>query len=257
VANKRGGSRPSTDRPTKVDRREEARRRRLETQRRMALARRNRRIAVVVVAALVAAFVAFAVSRPKPQPASVTKLLAAAPAAVGAAGCTTVQVVGAYQPESLDRAHIGAQDGPATMPALSSYPSVPPTSGPHSATTLPAGVYSSPPAIDQALHSLEHGAAIIWYDPNASPAELSKIQSFFRDPAVGSRVIVAPYDYPDQGDAGHLPVGAGAAFVAWHHLDTCTQLSLPAAVDFAAHYGAPPIGGGKYLGDAPEPGAPI
>ena len=257
MANRREGSRSVSDRPTKADRKDEARRKRLEIERRMARARRNRRIAVAVAVALVAALAAFAASRPKPEPASVTKLLAAAPAAERTAGCTTVQVVGAYQPESLDRAHIGAQGGPATMPALSSYPSVPPASGPHSATPLPAGVYSSPPAIDQAIHSLEHGAAILWYDPSASAAELSKIQAFFRDPAVGSRVIVAPYDYPDQGEAGHLPAGAGAAFVAWHHLETCAQLSLPAAVDFAAHYGVPTIGGGKYLGDAPEPGAPI
>jgi hypothetical protein len=143
------------------------------------------------------------------------------------------------------------------MPALSTYPSVPPTSGPHADSPLAAGVYPSPPAMDQLIHSLEHGAAIVWYDPNASGAALTEIQDFYRDADVGSRVIVAPYDYPDEGAAGSLPAGTGMALVSWHRLQTCTDVNLAAAFGFTARYASPSYSGEDYLGDAPEPGAAL
>src|SRR3546814_8016556 len=53
-----------------------------------------------------------------------------------------------------------SRGGPAAMPPLSSYPSVPLASGPHNPTPWSRGVYSTPPPIDQVIHSLEHGAAV-------------------------------------------------------------------------------------------------
>jgi hypothetical protein len=47
------------------------------------------------------------------------------------------------------------------------------------------------------------------------------------------------------------------ALVAWHHVETCSHVSLPAAFGFTAHYGIPPFGTERYLGDAPEPQTPI
>jgi hypothetical protein len=246
------------ERATKAERREQARRRRAEIERKMARSRRSRFYAVEAAVLVVVLVSAYVFTRPKPKPpASAERLLASAASAAQSAGCTSVQDVGPYQPESMDRVHIGTTGGPATMPALSTYPSVPPASGPHNPTPLDAGVYPSAPPIDQAIHSLEHGAAIVWYDPGATGEQLAKIKTFYGDPQYGSRVIVAPYDYPDQGAAGHLRAGVQMALVSWHHLETCSLPSLAAAFGFTAHYTAPPYASEKYLGDAPEAGAAI
>ncbi len=217
----------------------------------MARQRRNRLIGVAVVVVIAAAAVVFAVTRPKPKAAETqANLLAQAPAAASAAGCGKVQDVGPYQPESQDQAHVDS------LPPFSSYPSQPPASGPHSASTTPPGVYSSPPNIGSNIHSLEHGAAIVWYDPTATGPALQRITSFYNGPQ-GDRVIVAPYDFPDQGAAGRLPTGIQMALVSWHHVQYCADVSLPVAFDFTAHYAAPPYQGEAYRGDAPEAGAPF
>jgi hypothetical protein len=245
------------ERLTKAQRKEEARRQRLEIQRRMARTRRTRWIALAVAVLLVAAGATYYALRPRPKVQDPQQLLAAAPQAARAAGCTDVRNVGPYQPETQDRAHVGVPGGAPTIPPLSTYPSVPPASGPHSATPWPRGVYSTPPPIDQVIHSLEHGAAVVWYAPDASGDELAKIQVFYGDSSHGLKVIVAPYDYPDQGASGTLPGGSTMALVAWHHAETCSRLSLPAAFGFTARYGIPPFGSQRYLGDAPEPGTAI
>ena len=248
---------PENERLTKAQRKEEARRQRLEIQRRMARTRRTRWIALAVAILLVAAGATYYALRPGPKVQDPQELLAAAPQAAKAAGCTDVRNVGPYQPEAADQSHIGVQGGPPTMPPLSTYPSVPPASGPHNVTPWSRGVYSTPPPIDQVIHSLEHGAAVVWYAPDVSGDELAKIQDFYRDSSHGLKVIVAPYDYPDQGAAGALPGGSTMALVAWHHVETCSRISLSAAFGFTARYSIPPFGNQRYVGDAPEPGTAI
>jgi len=238
-------------------RREEARRYR-ESIRRKATRRRYLRnatyglLAVVVVGAIV-----YGTTRTKHGAALGAQertLLDQAPSQAEAAGCGPVQTTSAYS-GAPDQAHIGAQV--ASSPALSSYPSTPPASGPHDSSPLGADVYPSPPSIYSAIHSLEHGAAIIWYAPTASGAELGRIKSFFGDPSNRDHVIVAPYSYPDQGAAGRLPAGKEMVLVAWHHIESCARPSLAAAFDFVAHYRFPAPAGESYKGDAPEQGAPI
>jgi hypothetical protein len=258
VANRRG-TKVDVGRMTKAERKDEARRQRIEIERRMARARRNRWIALGVAFVLAAGVAVFVVTRPKPASTSSSPadLLAASADASKTAGCSAVRTVAPYQPETDDRAHIGVGGSYASLPPLSTYRSIPPTSGPHNQTPLGSGVYSSPPPIDQAIHSLEHGATIVWYAPDVTGNELSRIETFYRRGSVGSRVIVAPYDYPDQGAAGSLPSGIEMALVSWHHLETCARANLSAAFGFTARYAAPPFGQQKYLGDAPEAGAAI
>jgi hypothetical protein len=243
---------PTTNqRTTKAQRKEQARRERLELQRKVARARRNRRIGLVVLVAVAAGAAAIYLTRPEPVSVTPGSLFAAAEQARRQAGCGPVQTVGPFRPKGRDQAH---QVSPEP---LSSYPSTPPTSGPHNSIPLGAGIYDSPPPIDRLIHSLEHGAAVVWFSPDASGEELDRLREFYGRPTVGDRVIVAPYDYPDQGEAGTLPPGAQMALVAWHHLETCAGVSLPAAFDFTATYAAPPFGQRPYLGDAPEAGGAI
>lgn len=239
----------SKQRLTKAERKEEARRQRVELQRKMARGKRNRKIAIALVVVLVAGVGAYALLRPQPAEANPQDLLAAAPQALKAAGCGQVENPGPFDPKSQDRAHVSAAI------QLSQYPSVPPASGPHNPIPYGAGVYDSPPPIDRVIHSLEHGAAIVWYSPDASGPELDKIKAFYERSEVGSRVIVAPYDYPDQGAAGTLPGGAQMALVAWHHVQTCASPNLAAAFGFTSSYAAPPFGQRPYKGNAPEAGA--
>jgi len=249
--------------PTKAERKEQARREREELQRRLASKRRSRTIGIVV-GALVVGAVVFATTLlpseggdlPSPQ-----QLLQRATQAADQAGCGDVMTTPPFDPPDQDRTHIGGAD--AAGPPLSAYPATPPASGPHADVTLPAGVYDSVTIGDlyRSIHSLEHGATIVWYDPAAPASDVARLVEFYdrrlQDAEVGQdRVIVAPYDFP--GDAGGiLPEGTQIALVAWHRLRTCASVDLAVAYDFTSQYSFPTTGGRDYRGEAPEPGAAI
>jgi hypothetical protein len=248
-------------RQTKAEKRDEARRKREELQRQVAKRKRRRTwgiAALVLAAALVVGVVVadpFAGATPQ-------DILGQAAAAAKTAGCGPVKTIAAYgdlpadDPNSQDRTHIGTTAAFPTPPPLSSYPSVPPTSGPHDPTPLPGGVYDTPPPVYRTIHSLEHGGAIVWYDPSISDQELTDLRDFYSqklstENVSQDRVIVAPFDYPDQGAAGQLPAGVGMALVSWHRLQTCAQVSLPVAFDFTSQYAFPTFDDRAYQGDSP------
>jgi hypothetical protein len=229
--------------PNRQARKEEARRQREALQRKMSRRRAYRVVSVVVAFLLVAG--------------GIVAFVALRPSAAEAAGCGPVRVIPPYNPSSEDRTHIG-QAPVATPPPLSSYQSVPPVSGPHDPPPpQPAGVYTDPPPIYKAIHSLEHAGVIVWYRPGTTSSALADIQDFYRDTANNDHVIVAPYSYPDQGAQGTLPAGKQMVLVAWHHLQSCTKLSLAVVKGFVDHYRLLTGQGASaaYKGDAPEPGA--
>ncbi|HEY5860394.1 MAG TPA: DUF3105 domain-containing protein [Actinomycetota bacterium] len=263
-------------RPTKAERKDQARIEREQIQRQMAARKRNRNIGIAVIAlAVVAVLVVVLVVKPGSDPTSPgtadspADLLAQAPDAKGDAGCDDVQTIGFYDgvndpesPQYTDQAHIGAPGSAfPEMPPLTSYPSQPPVSGPHANIPpgpLPAGFYDDPPDLARVLHSLEHGASVVWYSPTATDQQLQPLRDFYDrdDPAVGQdRVIVAPYDY--EGDGGQLPSGVMMSLGAWHRQQNCSQISLPVAFDFTSQYSAPPFEGREYAGEAPEAGAAL
>ncbi|MEO8423452.1 MAG: DUF3105 domain-containing protein [Actinomycetota bacterium] len=265
------GGRGSSDdgrRLTKAERREEARLQREEIQRRMAGRRRNRTIGLVlvVVAVIIAVVAVFLTSGGDDTSVagipSADTLLSQAAAAKDAAGCDTVQETANYDDApgddpQIDHQHFGSG---IAKPDLSTYATIPPASGPHDPIPLPAEVYDSPPDPYQPIHSLEHGGAIVWYSPDADAAKIADLKAFYgqqlSDVGIGQdRVIVAPYDYPDQGDAGQLPAGVQMALVSWHRLQTCASVSLPVAFDFTSQYEFPVYDGRTYKGVAREPGA--
>jgi hypothetical protein len=246
---------------TKSERKEQARREREELQRRLASKRRARTLAIVVGAVVVAGVVAATTLLPSggdlPSP---DQLLQRAERAAETAGCGDVTTTPPYEPPDQDRTHIGDV---STGPPLSSYPATPPASGPHADVTLPAGVYDSLTLTElyQSIHSLEHGATVVWYDPAAPAGKVAELIEFYdrrlQDAEVGQdRVIVAPYDFP--GDAaGILPSGTQIALVAWHRLRTCADVDLAVVYDFTSQYSFPTTGGRDYQGEAPEPGGAI
>jgi uncharacterized protein DUF3105 len=267
----RPGSRPSTEAtpqpvkpapatpggPNRVERKEAARKAREAQRRRAARMRLLKRSGTVLgVGGVIAAVLFFTLqSGGKKATAAEQALLDQAAQAKVTAGCGDVQTIAPYDPESLDQTHIGSAGGPQTMPPLSSYPSQPPTSGPHSGSPLGSGVYFSPVPLDQSLHSLEHGAVIVWLSPDADADALTTLQDFFQTDDEQTKVIVSPYDYPEQ-EGGTLPEGKQMVLVAWHRMQVCDQVSVPVAFDFVAHYRTVPSIL-DYQGDAPEPGAAI
>jgi Protein of unknown function (DUF3105) len=226
--------------PNRQARKEEARRQREAIRRRQAR-RRFYRIGVVVLAVLVAAAAITLVAVRSHK--STTKVLATA-------GCGAVQTTQAYS-GGLDRAHIGSQGANGTVqtaPALSTYPSRPPASGPHDGTPEDAGVYTDPPPVYKTIHSLEHGAVVIWYSPTAPASLVGQLTSYFNS-LNDDHIIVAPFNYPDQGAAGKLPAGKQMVMVAWHHIQACGKVSVDAAKTFVHTW--------KNSSSAPEAGASI
>jgi hypothetical protein len=248
---------------TKTERKEQARREREELQRRLASKRRARTLGIAVGAVVIAGIVAAATLLPSgggdlPSP---DQLLQRATSAADAAGCGDATTTPPVDPPDEDRTHIGGGD--IAGPPLSAYPTTPPASGPHADVTLPAGVYDAMTMSDlyRSIHSFEHGASVIWYDPTAPAEKVAQVIEFYdrrlQDAEVGQdRVIVAPYDFP--GDAaGILPDGTEMALVAWHRLQTCASVDLAVAFDFTSQYSFPTTAGRDYQGEAPEPGAAI
>lgn len=253
-------------RPTKAERKEQARLEREALQRQMASKKRTRTIGIVLVAlAAVVAIAAVVVLRPGDTSAALpapTELLDQAADEAQASACDAVQTTEFYDgfdqtsPDYADQAHVEGDGRFPTLPPLDTYPSTPPASGPHTGSaTLPAGVYDSPPDLGTLLHSLEHGGTVVWYSPDAPQEQVEAIVEFYdQTDAVGQdRVIVAPYDY--DGPAGQLPDGVQMALVGWRRLQVCGQPSLAVAFDFTSQYSYPTTQDREYAGEAPERGA--
>lgn len=226
--------------------------------RRRRLARRT--LTIGIVAAIVAVGVVFLAQRQAEKRSEFAGLIAQAGPATKVASCSPVEVVGSYLPAPTDGPEI-AQSNPdgvhvQAIPRLSQYASSPPASGPMADFTFPAGVEQEAPDMGAVIHSIEHGAAVIWYSPDANKgSELKKIEEFVG--ANRDHTIMAPYEYPDEGAAGRLAGDTKMALASWHRVQECDELSLPVVAKFLSNYRYPTLGDYPYQGDAPEKGGVI
>ena len=183
----RTGARKTTDRVAA-----EAEERRLAEVRRQ---RTRRWVITAVIAALVIGAIAYFATRPPP------------------AALENVQTF-----PDLGQAHLAASD-PAPE-----YNSNPPTSGSHSPSAAPCGIYRGPvPDINQ-VHDLEHGVIVIQYGPETTDEERAQLEDFARDG--GTHVIVAPREGMD----------TQIAVTAWTKLMTLDAVDLPAIEAFYGQY---------------------
>jgi len=116
------------------------------------------------------------------------------------------------------------------------YDRVPPLSGPHSEDWVSAGFYSETPRLEEIIHSLEHGAVVIYYDPAALNSEAEASLRAWAEHKDGQwqSVIVAPNPNDDpRGDY---------VLTAWTHRLTLDSYDAEAVQAFAA----------EYLGRGPE-----
>jgi hypothetical protein len=70
------------------------------------------------------------------------------------------------------------------------YTMAPPVGGEHSAAWLNCGIYRLPVNNENAVHSLEHGAVWITYQPELAVADIDKLKALVRG---RSHAILSPY----------------------------------------------------------------
>ena len=114
------------------------------------------------------------------------------------------------------------------------YAQVPPVGGEHNPAWQNCGVYSQPVNNENAVHSLEHGAIWITYQPDLPASELEELQRLTRQS--GYRLL-SPY--PD------LPAPIVAS--AWGYQVQLERADDPRLTQFIRLYEQNPLG--------PEPGA--
>lgn len=139
---------------------------------------------------------------------------------------TAEQIEGVQSFPNLERGH-------TTQPV--SYDQNPPVGGPHNPAWQNCGVYTQPVANENAVHSLEHGAIWITYQPGLPDAELQKLQTLARQS--GYRLLSPHPDLP-----------APIMLSAWSYQLQVEQADDPRLTDFIQKYEQNPQG--------PEPGAP-
>ncbi len=206
---------PSVKKQSLREQRAAERARKLEEfKKREARARRIRRIVIWSSVAVVVAVVGLLVTAIAltPQPPSYT---------VGGEGAVIDGV------ETFDNA-AGHVEGAVV------YPQTPPAGGEHNQMWLNCGIYEQPVPNENAVHSLEHGAIWVTYDPEIEASELDAL----RAKLPSTYVVLSPFD--------GLP--SPIVLSGWN-----TQLQLDAADDpriaeFFEEY--------WQSQNAPEPGAP-
>ena len=151
--------------------RAEARAKKLEEHRlREARARRNRRIGIGAAIAGGVAVVALIV----------TTVVLTPQAASYSAGGDGTEVDGVQTFDNTSSHVEGVVD----------YPQNPPAGGAHNPAWLNCGVYTEPVPAENAVHSLEHGALWVTYDPSISDAALESLRSVL----LSTYVILSPFD---------------------------------------------------------------
>ena len=120
-----------------------------------------------------------------------------------------------------------------------SYPQTPPTGGKHSSVWLNCGIYTSLVPNENAVHSMEHGAAWITYRPNLPAGGVTALQNLVRGEPQSKRSYAILSPYPG------LPAAVVAS--AWGKQLRLSSASDPRLGQFITAYAQGP--------QVPEPGA--
>jgi hypothetical protein len=116
-----------------------------------------------------------------------------------------------------------------------SYDQSPPVGGPHNPAWLNCGVYDEPQQNENVVHTLEHGAVWITYDPaTTTDAEIAALVALAPD----TYTVISPYE----------GLGDVKAISAWGAQLLFTDVADPAVEDFLTEFWRSP--------NSPEPNAP-
>lgn len=149
------------------------------------------------------------------------------PAALAAAAKRAGCVVRSFPDEG--RGHVTKKLTPAD------FKTNPPTSGNHNPNPAADGVYApgNEPAIENWVHTLEHGRIIFMYKPGTPKGRIAQLQKLFDEPVLGKD---AYHSVLMQNNSNMPFEGAG---VAWRHYVGCATFSdrsLAALRDFRDVY---------------------
>jgi hypothetical protein len=70
------------------------------------------------------------------------------------------------------------------------YNTNPPTSGPHYVRSKGAGIYEESIPDGNLIHSMEHGAVILWYKPDLPKEQVDQLKEIFRSVKIGKKIMV-------------------------------------------------------------------
>jgi hypothetical protein len=202
--------------------------------------RKERRSSVLVyglgsflaVAVLLAAIIPSVLqSRSRSQQRSVGYVKAASSTA------TTANCTGVRNDVQISRDHVTTQVDYAKLLADKGE-QVPPSSGPHDANPLPDSIHfyqrADKPKLERAVHNLEHGFIVAWYDNELPQAEVTKLQGI-ADTA-GERFIAVPWDRSVFPDGRHF------VLTAWDRTQRCGTVSPDVVAAFVKTYADPNTG---------------
>lgn len=143
----------------------------------------------------------------------------------GAVSKSGIEGIASFTATGLERNH---------KPGTLSYPQSPPVGGNHAPGWQNCGIYDAPIVKENAVHSMEHGAVWVTYQPNLPASSIEQL----RGQAGGrSHVLLTPY----------ADLTSPVVATAWGYqlkLDSATD---PRLADFIATYAQGP--------QTPEPGA--
>ena len=109
-------------------------------------------------------------------------------------GIWFLNIQGAKDQAKLNQPLIGeaiASQGANHVPESTKeeYSTNPPTSGPHYANSQPAGIYDKPIPDGNLIHSMEHGAVVVWYRADLPQGEVEQIRAAFDAAKVGKKIM--------------------------------------------------------------------
>ncbi len=195
----------------------------------------------LVAVALLAGIIVYALvdNRAKDESRSVGHVTTASAAAT-ATGCT-----GVVNDASRGSTHV------ATNQTVN-YEVAPPSSGNHDSSPLPDAYrfYERIPnlRIERAVHNLEHGFVIGWYDPKLPDDQVTALRT--AADAAGNRFIAVPWERGEFADNKHF------VLTAWDRTQRCATVSESAIKDFVKTYANPSLAGAAWASPtAPESGA--
>ena len=132
----------------------------------------------------------------------------------GSNGPAPADISGVVVERASGRSHVGGKiDYPGKHP---------PSGGNHNPVPLTCGFYDQQPPDEFAVHSLEHGAVWIAFDPSTSASDVQLLKVFAKE----DHVIVTPY-------AG---MSAPITLVAWEHRLELQSVTDPRLKQFVEAY---------------------
>jgi hypothetical protein len=128
---------------------------------------------------------------------------------------------------------------------------LPPSGGAHNPVPLGDKVrfypLSEKPRPERAVHNLEHGYVVAWYDSGLPAADVTKLQQLAKDPTLSGLLVVGWWQGP-------LPLGKHVVLTSWGRTERCSSVSVDVVKSFyTAHLNdkklAPEVGSGAMGGD--------